>query len=271
MDQDIKDGILGIIMIILIVLVISLFIYAVFIHEPQGDSLLPPKDHYTYYIDMDSHSKLNEYLINDIDVREAFKAWSDKNDILFKEVDQITVDYKKTWFDERLLPLCERPHLMNLDFCVRPYLPKIIVFFSETSHTYGLVGHTKCYMTIQCTIEIVMGQHDCNNEYRLYNHNYILNVLKQEIGNIISVVHPNDRESITYIDGFEFGDNRTLDDYNIKNLTKPNYEYSDPFKDYNINTSKDTSCFYTPPFLSYDWFNLEYRKIFYTLTNSMNF
>ena len=257
-------------LIIAVIITISFYTY-ILISSGHITYFYSYQDYLSYYIDMDSHNKLNKYSINDTDVRESFKAWSDKNDILFKEVDQITVDYKKTWFDERLLPLCERPHLMNLDFCTRPYLPKIIVFFSETSHTYGLVGHTKCYMTIQCTIEIVMGQRDCNNEYRLYNHNYILNVLKQEIGNIISVVHPNDRESITYIDGFEFGDNRTLDDYNIKNLTKPNYEYSDPFKDYNINTSKDTSCFYTPPFLSYDWFNLEYRKIFYTLTNSMNF
>ena len=123
MDQDTKDGILGIIMIILIVLVISLFIYAVFIHEPQGDSLLPPKDQYTYYIDMDSHNKLDEYLIDDKTVREAFKAWSDLNDMSFTEVNETTNDYKMAWIYRML--------------GIEPQLSDIIIFFTQTPSVYN--------------------------------------------------------------------------------------------------------------------------------------
>ena len=268
MDQDTKDGILGIIMIILIILVISLFIYTVFIHEPSDDIWLETKNQYTYYIDMDSHSKLNEYLINDIDVRESFKAWSDLNDISFTEVDEISDNYQLARFTQTI---------------IEPQLPDIIIFFSQTPSMYGVVGNTRCYITY-CTIEITMGHRDCNNEYRLYDYNFTLHTLKHEIGHTIGVFHTNDRENLMYNEGYEIGHNKALNNFNPRNLTIPDHKYLSEFKDYSyvisqaqqrvyvegtVDIPKIIDCFYTPTFLSYDWFSFEFRKIYYILTGSI--
>ena len=265
MDQDTKDGIIGIFILIIIIIVTSFFIYAVFIHEPSEDPWLEPKNHYTYYIDMDSHSKLNEYLINDIDVRESFKAWSDLNDISFTEVDEPSDDYKMAWIHRKL--------------GIEPQLPDIIIFFSQTPSTYGVVGETRCYITY-CIIEIIMGHHDCNNDYRLYDYNFTLHTLKHEIGHNIGVFHTNDEESIMYSKGNKIGHNKAIDDFNPRNLTIPDHKYLSEFKDYGyvinqaqqrvytegtVDIPKIIRCFNTPPFLSYDWFSFEIRKIYHTL------
>ena len=261
MDQETKDSIIGNFMSILMISSILLFIYIFITHIPPDDSLLPPKDHYTYYIDMDSHSKLDEYLINDKDIREAFKSWSDLNDdISFTEVDETTDDYKMAWIHRRL--------------GTEPQLPDIIIFFSQTPNTYGIAGHTRCYITY-CTIEMSMGLHDCNNDYRLYDYNYLLKVLKHEIGHTIGIYHTSDRENLMY-SGYEIGHNKAIDNFNPRNLTIPDHKYLIEFKDYayvisqaqqrvyvegTVDIPKIMRCFYTPPFLSYDWFSFEFRKI----------
>ena len=117
MDKETKDGIFGLFMFILLISSTSYFLYNLF-NEPSEDPWLEPKNHYTYYIDMDSHSKLDEYLINDKTVRESFKAWSDLNDISFTEVNEPTDDYKLAWFSRTL--------------GIEPQLPDIIIFFTQT-------------------------------------------------------------------------------------------------------------------------------------------
>ena len=264
MDEEIKitkSDIVGFIVFMLIIILTPITIYLYFIYEPSDDTWLETKNQYTYYIDMDSHSKLNEYLINDIDVRESFKAWSDLNDISFTEIDEISDNYQLTWFSKML--------------GIEPQLPNIIIFFSQTPNTYGTIGETRCYNTY-CTIEIIMGHHDCNNEYRLYDYNYLLYALKHEIGHTIGISHTNDRKNLMYNEGYEIGHNKAIDNFNPRNLTIPDHEHLSEFKDYgyvinqarmkinnndNINLLKVMECFYTPPFLSYDWFYIEFIKI----------
>ena len=129
-----------------------------------------------------------------------------------------------------------------------------------------------------------MGAYDCNNEYRLFNYKHLLNTLKHEIGHTVGVFHTNDKENLMYNNGDEIGDNKALIDYNPRNLAIPSNEHADIFKDYgyvinqarmkmytdggSVDIQKIIDCFYNPSFLSYDWFNLEYRKIFYTLTGN---
>ena len=260
MDQDTKDAIIGLFIFVIIILVISFFIYAVFIHEPSDDSWLEPKDQYTYYIDMYSHSKLDEYLIDDKAVRVAFKTWSDINDISFIEVNEISDNYQLARFTQTI---------------IEPQLPDIIIFFSQTPHTYGTAGQTRCYNTY-CTIEIIMGHHDCNNKYRLYDYNKILHTIKHEIGHIIGVFHIFDTNHLMF--GIDFTDN-----FNPRNLTIPDYKESYVYNDYSYDLQRNQTiinyellgmadimkhlkCINTPPFLSYDWFVFEIQKIYWRLT-----
>ena len=122
-----------------------------------------------------------------------------------------------------------------------------------------------------------IGQYDCNNNYRLFDYDYLLKTLKHEIGHALGILHTFDTNNLMY------SPLNPTHDFNPRNLVIPDYKHSDIFKDYsyimnqsrikvhnddNVDLSRVMECFNTPPFLSYDWFHVEYRKIYYTLTGN---